>query len=458
MNEPSPQRNKILILEDNEDRIAGFQHVLANAFPEKRLLIWRDAPSMLAECEECLLDACLISLDHDLNRLPGATADPGAGREISTLLASHLPTAPVIIHSSNADAAWSMHNDLRFAGWNVERVGPIGDDWIQKFWLPKAREMIAAHKPVALVKKQSDHPQRLQRTQDSLEGLVLGDALGEMLAYRHTEADLAIARALPPAPWFRTDDGEMALSIVETLRMYGYVNQDALARRFARRFELDPGRGYGRMTYAQLAQINRGRDWRKLAAGAFDGQGSMGNGGAMRVAPVGAYFADDFDRVVEEAARSAEVTHTHPEGVAGAIAVAIAAAQASRLRNQSSENEAMELFQAVVDHTPVSKVKDGVAAAQKIPAATNIHDVAKQLGCGFLVTAKDTVPYAIWCAAHNLDNFQNAIITTILGGGDCDTNAAIVGGIVGAHVGREGIPATWRQSKEKLSFDQRSVA
>jgi hypothetical protein len=35
----------------------------------------------------------------------------------------------------------------RFAGWQVERVGSIGDDWIPKLWLPKAREMLAAAKP-----------------------------------------------------------------------------------------------------------------------------------------------------------------------------------------------------------------------------------------------------------------------------------------------------------------------
>ena len=58
----------------------------------------------------------------------------------------------------------------------------------------------------------------------------------------------------------------------------------------------------------------------------FGGEGSFGNGAAMRVAPLGAYFADELDAVVEQASFSAEVTHSHPEGIAGAIAVAVAAA------------------------------------------------------------------------------------------------------------------------------------
>ena len=54
----------------------------------------------------------------------------------------------------------------------------------------------------------------------------------------------------------------------------------------------------------------------------------MGNGGAMRAAPLGAYFADDLVLCADAARNSALVTHTHPEGVAGTIAVAMAAAMA----------------------------------------------------------------------------------------------------------------------------------
>jgi hypothetical protein len=35
-----------------------------------------------------------------------------------------------------------MHNELRFAGWNVERVGPIGEGWIQCLWLPKVKALL----------------------------------------------------------------------------------------------------------------------------------------------------------------------------------------------------------------------------------------------------------------------------------------------------------------------------
>ena len=60
-----------------------------------------------------------------------------------------------------------------------------------------------------------------------------------------------------------------------------------------------------------------------------------GNGSAMRVAPVGAFFADDLKRVSEEAEKSAVITHAHEEARSGAIAVAIATAFAWKFKEEN---------------------------------------------------------------------------------------------------------------------------
>jgi ADP-ribosylglycohydrolase len=67
---------------------------------------------------------------------------------------------------------------------------------------------------------------------------------------------------------------------------------------------------------------------RKLPAPNSNGKVSYGNGSAMRVGPVEAWYADDLDQVIEMAKTSAIVTHAHSEAVAGAVAVAIAGALA----------------------------------------------------------------------------------------------------------------------------------
>src|SRR5262249_32769798 len=136
-------------------------------------------------------------------------------------------------------------------------------------------------------------------------------------------------RQLPAGPWHTTDDTAMACGVVEILSREEHLSQDALATRFAERFMRDPNRGYGQGAYYLLTQIAQGASWRAAAPDLFPG-GSFGNGAAMRVAAVGAYFHDDDDRVAHQAAASAEVTHSHPDGVAGAVAVALASAYATR--------------------------------------------------------------------------------------------------------------------------------
>jgi hypothetical protein len=307
----------ILILEDNDERIANFRKAVEQLGSGYELKVWRDAHSMRAECEAFFNSAALISLDHDLNAAPGTTADPGTGLDVACFLADFLPICPVLLHSSNTDRVYSMHNELRFAGWTVDRVGPLGTNWVERSWLRRVRALLVEHSNTWKVELPSDHSTRVERMLLSLDGLSIGDAFGEMFAYRpHLAPEMLRQNDLPAGPWFHTDDTEMAISIAAVLKSHGHIHQDALSKRFVRRFERDPERGYGKMTRVQLRENLAGQPWQVTSPGAFGGRGSMGNGGAMRVAPLGGYFADDLDRVVKEAKASSVVTHVHPEGVA----------------------------------------------------------------------------------------------------------------------------------------------
>jgi ADP-ribosylglycohydrolase len=162
---------------------------------------------------------------------------------------------------------------------------------------------------------------RRQRALGSLHGLTLGDALGSQFFVPANRAALE-QRQLPPSPWQWTDDAEMACSIVAVLGREGRIDQDQLAASFATHHDFD--RGYGPAMNHLLRLVREGDPWRELAGALFDGQGSWSNGAAMRVAPLGAWFADDVEQAAHQAALSAEVTHTHPEGVAGAVALGVA--------------------------------------------------------------------------------------------------------------------------------------
>jgi len=406
---------------------------------------------MMAECAEAFPTAALIALDHDLNPQPGATTDPGTGLDVARFLGDFLPVCPVLIHSSNTDRVWSMHNELRFAGWTVDRVGPLGTDWIESSWQTSARHLLQAHSNSWTATLPGDHAARVARMRLSLDGLGLGDALGEMCSYRAAEAPRRLLDGeLPAGPWFHTDDTEMAIAIAGVLKAHGLVHQDALAKRFARRFERQPDRGYGRMTRLQLREILSGANWRETSRNAFGGQGSKGNGSAMRVGPLGAYFAEDLERVADEARASSVVTHTHPEAVAGAIAVAVGAAMSWRLRPTPSADRAEWFFGETLRLTPPSDLRQRILLASQMPKDLPERSVAEALGCGELVTATDTVPFCLWMAAHCFQDFAEALGRTICVGGDCDTNAAIVGGMVALSVGRDGLPEDWLAAREPV--------
>jgi ADP-ribosylglycohydrolase len=288
---------------------------------------------------------------------------------------------------------------------------------------------------------------RLGYAEDSLAGLSVGDALGAQYFTVGRRVSDLLAGTVPPPVWEWTDDTEMACSVMWMLREAGHIDQDRLASVFASRCE--PTRGYGAGAFTILRRIRQGTPWPQAAAEAFDGQGSCGNGAAMRVAPLGAYHPDAPRRAADEAAAQARITHAHPEGVAGAVAVAVAASHAASARLAGERPAAGRFVDAVIALVPDSDVRRGLTKARRLLPA-GVEQAAYELGNGSGVTAQDTVPFTIWVAARQLGDYPGAIRSCVRVGGDIDTTSAIVGGIVAAHTGQTGIPTEWLAAREPL--------
>jgi len=294
---------------------------------------------------------------------------------------------------------------------------------------------------------------RLGLSYDALHGLSVGDALGaQYFVPGHSMSDLAEGR-LPADPWPWTDDTQMACSIVAELRDHAGIDQDRLAAAFADR--CDPYRGYGVGAVQILHRVRDGEPWRDAAAAAFDGQGSCGNGAAMRVAPLGAYHADRPRVAARLAIATAEVTHAHPEGIAGAVLVAVAAAHAAAARLDGRRPSPMEFLDQLDPYLVEGEVQRGVVRARRYLGVEVAH-AAWELGNGSRVTAQDTVPFTLWVAATHLHNYPAAIASCVRAGGDVDTTAAIAGGIVAAYTGLDdrpgvtAVPAAWLRAREPL--------
>ncbi|WP_405802904.1 ADP-ribosylglycohydrolase family protein [Streptomyces sp. NBC_01187] len=285
----------------------------------------------------------------------------------------------------------------------------------------------------------------------SLDGLAMGDAFGDGWFTRSDELPekRLAAREPRPAPWEWTDDSAMAFVLFAHLGAHGEVRPDGLAREFAAEYARDPGRKYGPSMHSVLRRIGEGEDWRTVTTEQFGGQGSFGNGAAMRVAPLGAWFGTDLPGAVEQARLSALTTHAHPEAVAGAVAVAVAGALAACGRGQQAPQRA-EFLREAASYTPESDVRSRLLVAAHLPAHTSVRHAASVLGSGKQISALDTVPFALWSAAGHLDDLTETLWQTVAGWGDRDTTCAIAGGIVAARTGTAGLPADWRTAREEI--------
>jgi ADP-ribosylglycohydrolase len=285
----------------------------------------------------------------------------------------------------------------------------------------------------------------------SLDGLVTGDAFGDSWFTRSDEPAEALwaAREPRPAPWPWTDDSAMAFVLFAHLTAHGEVRPDGLAREFAAEYGRDPGRKYGPSMHGVLRRIAEGEDWRAVTTGQFGGQGSYGNGAAMRVAPLGAWFRDDLAAVREQATLSALATHAHPEAVAGAVAVAVAAALAAACEGPDAPVRAAFLRE-VAAQVADSDVRSGLLVAANLPERTSVRHAASVLGSGTLISAPDTVPFALWSAAGHLNDLPEALWQTVGGWGDRDTTCAIAGGVVAARTGTGSVPTAWLQARESI--------
>ncbi|MEA3471268.1 MAG: ADP-ribosylglycohydrolase family protein, partial [Thermodesulfobacteriota bacterium] len=161
-------------------------------------------------------------------------------------------------------------------------------------------------------------------------GSALGDAIGENAFVHIREKSLNDFLERGELLTY-TDDTAMALGIAESLVRMRKIDQQDLGDTFRRNFENEPWRGYGSgppVIFSIVKKTNIA--YVEAAKSLFGGRGSLGNGAAMRIAPVGLFYHSSHN-LYEIARLSAEVTHTHPIGVDGAVLQAVAVAEALNL-------------------------------------------------------------------------------------------------------------------------------
>ena len=293
--------------------------------------------------------------------------------------------------------------------------------------------------------------QRLALSKKSLKGISIGDAFGESFFGEKIQMLECIQnRRIPETTWEFTDDTVMAIAVFEQLEKNGAIDQNDLAQQFSINHNKDVNRGYGATARRILREIGEGGNWQEISQSVFEGMGSMGNGASMRVGPIGAYYFDNLNEVKHQAKLSAEITHSNIEGITGAIAVSVATALATKLNLESTEISPNDFIESVVDELPDSDTKSKINKSLSVPYNYNIETVRNILGDGTKIMVQDTVPFSIWCAAHNLKKFDEALWKAVSILGDRDTICAIVAGITIMSTNEINFPKKWETKVENF--------
>lgn len=170
---------------------------------------------------------------------------------------------------------------------------------------------------------------------------------------------------------------------------------------------------------------------------------SAGNGAVMRSAPIGLFYADDYNRMKRYIHANTIITHSDPKAEYGAFVIALIASTANNeivngvslmnlLRAECPEdaNELLTLLENVV-----KSVDNGESLEQYLMGCNQVKGVS-----GYTY---HTVPAVVHCWLRHCDDFEKGISEIIEVGGDTDTTAAILGALIGIRVGVKGIRKDW---------------
>ena len=248
-----------------------------------------------------------------------------------------------------------------------------------------------------------------------------------------------------------SDDGELALEIINSVVDRGYIDPYDISKRFGEigkqiDDDFDKNIGYGYMALMAFRKLYAGVNWR------FTGNDSTGCGAAMRVAPVSAQAKD----LEEDLIKQAKITHKNNLAIAGSLAIGYAIQKAYDLKpgfdKQKYLDEIIEKIKPIslelateLQYLNQMIDQDPAEALEQLPLT---RDVKKRKGKGTL----GTIPCALYSFLHSPDDFEKTLITSINHSGDSDSIGAMACAISGAYNGFEKVPSRFVNGLHDLDY------
>lgn len=291
----------------------------------------------------------------------------------------------------------------------------------------------------------------IERAQAVLFGLALGDALGcpvEFQSLREIKDTYGPDGILePPDPAYYTDDTQMTIALAEGLLENSlYDSLDTQMISIGQHFltwmhSPDNSRAPGNTVMMGLARYESGISWRE--SGLLD---SKGCGSAMRVAPIGYLYRENFPRLWEVASASSFITHRHPTAIAAAVAAAYAVALAlADVPPLDLIPQIMTFCDGLSDELDAALLRVGHVLGWGSEEAALDH-----IGQGW--TGEEAVALALYCVLRYPDDYAACVWRAANTNGDSDSIASIAGGIMGARLGLDAIPWEWIDRCENRDY------
>ena len=287
------------------------------------------------------------------------------------------------------------------------------------------------------------------RIENALQGVILGTAVGDSLGLPAEGLSPKRLEALSWKNWRHrfffgkgmiSDDTEHTLFVAQAMLQYpenAERFQKALAKKL-RWWLVSLPAGTGMATARAILKLWCGCSPRK--SGVF----SAGNGPAMRAAIIGAFFAEDEQRLSEYVKASTELTHSDPKAYTGSLAVALLAAEISRSGKVPEVSKALYMLRNLECRDDewlglVDKMQKALTAKIKL------KEFCRQLNLenGVSGYMYHSVPVVLYALFWNEGRFKEALEDVLNCGGDADTTGAILGSILGAQGKDVKIPESW---------------
>ncbi|MFC1746086.1 ADP-ribosylglycohydrolase family protein [Candidatus Riflebacteria bacterium] len=175
---------------------------------------------------------------------------------------------------------------------------------------------------------------------------------------------------------------------------------------------------------------------------------SAGNGPAMRSTILGVVYGNEKDTFLNYIRANTRLTHSDPKAFFAAVAAGFAAFLSSERELISPDYYFEELATLLhkEDWSEFTQIIEKMVESLNKDESTEEYAQKMGLEKGITGYSYHTVPVVLHCWLRNQDDFATALKNVIRLGGDTDTTAAILGGIIGASCGKEGIPHKWLQN------------